>query len=311
MSRTAKVTGVLLLAIVIALVAGGFRLSEYSSHKQAPKSLGEDLIDALDKNDIARARQLLARGADVNVRDPSTGRTCLMAAATVANAEFTKLLIQRGADLNALDNSGSSALVGLLSSGHATPELTKLLLPQTHVLRRGGGTGSGPVCLAIQTHDPKIVAILLNAGASATDRDATGKPLLISAVETDDRAIVKELVLHHAVLSASGPNGERALKTAIKAGSEGIAQFLVRHGADCDCRDTNGDTALTEAAARGKNPELVREQIAGYAAAAEWEAFRRGYERGREYSARDFEKSDEAIDQVWEESFPASDPPSH
>jgi hypothetical protein len=52
-----------------------------------------------------------------------------------------------------------------------------------------------------------------------------------------------------------------------------------------------------EAAVGGKKSELVREQIAGYATGADREAFRRGYERGREYAATEFQKSDEAIDE--------------
>jgi hypothetical protein len=52
----------------------------------------------------------------------------------------------------------------------------------------------------------------------------------------------------------------------------------------------------------------VAKQIA---TAADREAFRRGYKRGREYAATEFQKSDERIDEASEESFPASDPPSH
>jgi superfamily II DNA/RNA helicase len=90
-------------------------------------------------------------------------------------------------------------------------------------------------------------------------------------------------------------------------------------------RDESAYRAGFEAAVHQKDPNLVREAIAKYGAGAEQEAFRTGHERGRAYRAgtahsqipktlesdEQVRNADEAIDEASEESFPASDPPSH
>src|SRR5690348_17263257 len=56
-----------------------------------------ELMDAAAKGDLGKVRDLLAKGADVNARDQS-GSTALMSA---ANAAVAEALIAKGADVNA------------------------------------------------------------------------------------------------------------------------------------------------------------------------------------------------------------------
>lgn len=81
-------------------------------------------------------------------------------------------------------------------------------------------------------------------------------------------------------------------------------------------RDEPAYRAGFEAAVRQRDSKLVREQISKYATDADQEAFRHGYERGRAHggstlTSEQIRRADEAIDEASEESFPASDPPSH
>ncbi|EXJ72628.1 uncharacterized protein A1O5_03774 [Cladophialophora psammophila CBS 110553] len=70
-----------------------------------------------------RIRQLLERGADINARDEA-GMTALLWAAATRGASTMKLLIENGADVNVRSDWGSTPL----SYVHDDPELVALLL---------------------------------------------------------------------------------------------------------------------------------------------------------------------------------------
>ena len=53
---------------------------------------------------------LLSKGADVNAKD-SKGETALMVAAFYGRKETVELLLSKGADVNAKDNEGKTALI--------------------------------------------------------------------------------------------------------------------------------------------------------------------------------------------------------
>src|SRR6185437_11656257 len=73
-------------------------------------SLNDRLYAAVRAAKAAEVRQMLAAGADVNVRD-SLGGTPLLDAAWAGNLEITKLLLAGGADVNVRrDRTGSTAL---------------------------------------------------------------------------------------------------------------------------------------------------------------------------------------------------------
>ena len=68
-----------------------------------------DLIEAARNGSIADCRQLLSKGADINATD-NTGQTAVMIAAMTDQINLTKFLIERGADVNRSSNSGLTAL---------------------------------------------------------------------------------------------------------------------------------------------------------------------------------------------------------
>jgi ankyrin repeat protein len=57
--------------------------------------------------------------ADVNAREQWYGHTALMAAAAAGHADVIRLLIEAGADVNAVDDEGESALSFARANGHA------------------------------------------------------------------------------------------------------------------------------------------------------------------------------------------------
>lgn len=68
------------------------------------------LMDAAVAGNVEAVRHHITVGTDLNERQPESGSTALIAAATFGQVDTAKLLIEGGADLEAKNNEGSTAL---------------------------------------------------------------------------------------------------------------------------------------------------------------------------------------------------------
>ena len=93
----------------------------------------EDLALAIMMDDAAAVKAALAGGADVNARNPDMGSTPLIVAAFMGRAEIAKMLLAAGADAQAMDNTGSNALMVAELDWQTTEDIaTALQLPLTN-----------------------------------------------------------------------------------------------------------------------------------------------------------------------------------
>ncbi len=78
--------------------------------------LNTDLINATKKGDTKAVKSYLSKGADVNAKD-AFGQSALSFAAKYGNMEIAKALIANGADVNAKDLMGGGLALNLAASG--------------------------------------------------------------------------------------------------------------------------------------------------------------------------------------------------
>jgi ankyrin repeat protein len=155
------------------------------------------LVAAGTYGSIETVKLLLEKGAAVNAQD-AVGLTPVVAAAGVNDAAVVKLLVEKGADINARATVGSAvtALMGAASNGNA--DLTRFLLARKADVQvispdRSGSVKNGPVAfgnvtalhLAIGKGDVETIRLLLDAGAVVNARDIRGLTPLVFAVATD------------------------------------------------------------------------------------------------------------------------------
>ena len=119
--------------------------------------LGGDLHIAAGKGDTAVVEALLEAGADVEAKD-SHGWTALHIAAMEGHSAVVKVLLEAGADVNAKDNTDGTALLNAAMIGHYA-----------------------------------IIKTLLEAGANVEAKDNHGWTALSLAAMRGDTAIVKLL----------------------------------------------------------------------------------------------------------------------
>jgi ankyrin repeat protein len=87
---------------------------------------GIDLWTPAGDGDIQAIERHTSAGADLDAKEPTGGSTPLIVAAAYGQAEAARLLIEKGADVNAKNNDGSTALHTAAFFCHT--EIVKLLL---------------------------------------------------------------------------------------------------------------------------------------------------------------------------------------
>lgn len=142
----------------------------------------EELLDAVRKGDAAAVKALLDQGVPVDTKY-RYDRTALSFAADRGNVEIVKLLLDRGADPDALDTFYKNTAMGWAAyKGHA--EVVRVLLERT---KRGVGS---PLLGGVFAGKPEVVDVVLATGR-VTPRDLSY--VLEAAERTQNKDIVERL----------------------------------------------------------------------------------------------------------------------
>jgi len=186
------------------------------------------LVKAAHDDDLDALRALIA-DADVNFRDPATGTTALDHAVQNGNQEMVQFLIARGADVNASEENGNSALMQL--GDDATPDLLWDLINAGTKINHKNSYGTTALMTVASQNNSEIVEELLAAGAEVNAADEDGKTALMMAASQGLVLNVRLLVLAGAKIDARDSKGKNALMHAIENEHRVVIRFLRSKGA--------------------------------------------------------------------------------
>ncbi|MEA3213625.1 MAG: hypothetical protein QOE70_6682 [Chthoniobacter sp.] len=228
--------------------------------KARSKGRWTPLMFAADGRQPAAVAQLLERGADVRVR----GReftSPIELACRGGDSKVIELLIRAGADVDSRSGwSGGTMLAIAAQNGHLAAVETLLRLGANVSL--SGSQYNTPLHNAIQRRNsyddpniPKMVALLLKAGARPTQVDLTTATY---HERRSDRHELTDLLLQAgANLNERDGVGWNALHHAVLNGATAIVQRLLEAGADINALDEFHRSPLTLAAQRGDAPMVA------------------------------------------------------
>src|ERR1700676_5229300 len=150
----------------------------------------DDLYKAIRANDLARLRSLVHNTPDSNTKG-GRGETPLMYAAVVGSLDAMKFLIAKGADVNARNEFGSSALIWSATD----LDKVKLLLAHGANVNTASKRGRTVLFLAAMTdRSADTVHLLLAKGADRKVRDAFTKSLLNAAAAGNDTETIRMFI---------------------------------------------------------------------------------------------------------------------
>ena len=177
-------------------------LKEAMEATKEQRKKDDKLLKAAQKGKVEEVRKLLAEGANPNAyanyqpKGLVDGHTALM---FTDNLEIAQLLVDAGADVNAVDDVGWTALMWAWKPKQL--EKVKWLIAHGANVNydRSGDT---PLTLAINAdYYWERVETLLNAGADVNLRDKKGYGPLFYAKLNDNKKVEEELLKRHATLT--------------------------------------------------------------------------------------------------------------
>lgn len=181
---------------------------------------------SVSSGDIETLRYLLDHGAKVDHRSIIDQATPLHIASYSGDEAITRLLLARGADINAPMIGGNTPLHMALASGHVA--IAELLLvhgaePNVNLSSKG----ATPLHLAARAGFASIVELLLQRGVDANARgNSNNATALIEAARYGHVLVVEMLLRFGADVAIRDLDGRSALDLAHKQGHIKIVDLL-------------------------------------------------------------------------------------
>ncbi len=221
--------------LLIPLLVSGLLLAQPAVAQSLPP-----LLQAIKDNELPQVETLLKAGADIKTAD-SDSDNVLMYAALYSTVDCMQLLLQKGADPNAKNKLGETAILW------CTHDLqkTKLLLDHKADVNSKTTTGNTAFLAAcVGPSQTEMIRLMLQHGADPLVRNNRKSTSLMQVAQFGDTVAAKLLLGKGVDINAKGPDGFTALHLAIKLENKNMVYWLLRQGADPDAHDDYRATPL-------------------------------------------------------------------
>ena len=213
---------------------------------EKPKSA---LWEAISNRDVGKAKALISSGADVNYVNQQ-GTSILHQALSLGNVELIELLIATGANVDAQNNQGETPLHWVASGGiGAKSEAAMLNMAEVLIAHRADinkmlSTYGTPLNKAAYNNNMQMAKLLIAHGVDVEGKGAS--PLWSAGVNGDYVEMAQLLVDSGAGVNTRAANGSYPLHAA--AFHDKVTRFLLSRGANPNTVTEQGFTALYVAA---------------------------------------------------------------
>jgi ankyrin repeat protein len=230
------------------------QVKEVAPRPVDPKLAG--LIVAVRHGDTKAVESLVATKPDlINAKD-AAGATPLHHAAGFGNLPTMKLLLAKGADVNAGNRRKSTPLFWALHDERKV----RLLLDNGANVNVKSIDGRTPLYqVSMLPNAVATLRLLLDKGADPNAATLAGQTPLMSAARASVEAM-RLLIEKGADVNTKSAANFTALMFASQAGDAAAVKLLLAKGADANVRSKRNETALAEAATTG-NAEIVKALI--------------------------------------------------
>ena len=257
---------------VAALGAGHFQTAKFLYDNGAHPNVrgyreATPLHSAAYFGDLEMVQVLLEYKADVHARRVD-GKTPLVFASegfyqgvpntAVSFSNVARVLLERGADVNAQDGHRSTALHSAARSArHGRVEAIHVLLEHGADVNAQMDNDTTPLHEAARDGTVEAIRALLEHGANVNARKNDDTTPLHEAAGNGSAEAIRILLEHGADMNTKKNDDTTVLHEAARSGSVEAIRALVKLGADVNARKNDDTTALHEGA-RSRSVEAIR-----------------------------------------------------
>ena len=258
----------------IMMAAAGSKFN--NSNDKSPVDL--TLLEKSAENS-AKITEMLIGKADKNIiNDSLEGKTPLIIAVGNSYIDTAKILIENGANINAVDIEGWSALSYAVNNGdieiaklllenkakikdelliaikspivESSINIMKLLIDNKANINYTDENGFNPLNIAIESGDMELTKFLITNGANVNSLMQDGVSLIGYAIAQNNMDLLQILIENGANVNYTNGDSwaDTPLKTASRLGLDNVVRILLTRNADINAVDMNGNTALHTAA---------------------------------------------------------------
>lgn len=211
------------------------------------------LMLAAQNRNIESVKLLLDAGADVHAKDFDE-MTPLLHAVKSGSLETTKFLYEKGGK-NDLSNEVAAAIALFYAASNAQPEMMKFLLQTEINPNVKDKNGLTAITTAAMRNNTKVAQLLIEAGANANITGSQNQSPLSWAAQYGSTEIVKLLLAAKADVNPK--ENWSPLINAARHNHVEVMEILINAGAKINLPAYDGRTALMDAAT-GLNMEAVK-----------------------------------------------------
>jgi len=197
-----------------------------------------DLFDVIDNGNIEEIQNKINIG-NVNTKNREGETLLIYAAKYVSNPKIIDVLVLKGADIEAKDNKGATALIRAIKDNNARTDITAALI------NNRAGVNSKieqyedfmyPLMIAATRDNIDIIKFLIKAGANVNAigkiEDETMTALILASLDNENPEAINILLSAGADINFRTEKDFTALLCAIGNKNPKIFEMLIDNGAD-------------------------------------------------------------------------------
>ncbi|RYO92005.1 hypothetical protein DL764_008208 [Monosporascus ibericus] len=202
------------------------------------------LLWAAANGRLAVVRLLVEKGAQIEARNEKS-YTPLIVAAEKGHEAVARLLIEKGAQVETKDKNGNTPLI--FAAWNGCEAVARLLIEKGVQIEAKSDGGSSPLIFAAQAGYEDVTRLLIEKGAQIEAKSKSGYTPLMVAAKKGHEAVAKLLIEKGAQIEARDKYNSTPLTQAAWQGHEAVARLLIEKGAQIEARDKADYTPLSQA----------------------------------------------------------------
>ena len=227
------------------------RLRHLPPHSYLIDTCRRSLLWAVRNGNVTAVKLLIARGADVNATCTPKRSCALMSACFEGFDGLARLLLNAGAHVNQSNEQGYTPLIVAAMQGRES--CVELLLDSgaevdQHMTTEGAATA---LLAAAQQGHVRCVSMLLAAGGRVNQANENGDVPLGAAAYKGQVACAERILLAGASVDHANARGATPLGLACYGGHAKCAALMLSHGASIDHAADGGRTCMYAASRLG------------------------------------------------------------